>query len=313
MAPESRKVVVVTRPTRLGQLVRRFNTVSQARFYVERLGGDFADYAREDDCFERALAAVLEAADRLARVHRIDWSALPTYQLAPDDLVATVGQDGLIVNALKYLGNQAIVGFNPERERWDGTLAQFSCDSARSTLERALAGELPERSVTKAQVNLSDSQGMTAVNDFFLGVNDHSSARYRIEYGGRSESQSSSGLIVSTPLGRSGWLQSLMNGSQGIVRGISGEEPELELDMHGDWDEDCLYFAVREPYRSVSSGADIVFGKIEEGESLVVESKMGERGLIFSDGIQADYLSFNYSVRSTFSVSPAKGRVLVTN
>jgi hypothetical protein len=29
------KIVLVTRPTRLAELVIRFNTVSQARFYVE--------------------------------------------------------------------------------------------------------------------------------------------------------------------------------------------------------------------------------------------------------------------------------------
>ena len=42
------KIVLVTRPTRLAELVIRFNTVSQARFYVEHQGADFSDYLRED-------------------------------------------------------------------------------------------------------------------------------------------------------------------------------------------------------------------------------------------------------------------------
>jgi hypothetical protein len=32
------KIVLVTRPTRLAELVIRFNTVSQAKFYVEHQG-----------------------------------------------------------------------------------------------------------------------------------------------------------------------------------------------------------------------------------------------------------------------------------
>ena len=35
------KIVLVTRPTRLAELVVRFNTVSQARFYVEHQGASF--------------------------------------------------------------------------------------------------------------------------------------------------------------------------------------------------------------------------------------------------------------------------------
>ena len=39
------KIVLVTRPTRLAELVIRFNTVSQAKFYVEHQGADFSDLA----------------------------------------------------------------------------------------------------------------------------------------------------------------------------------------------------------------------------------------------------------------------------
>jgi len=312
MASLSRKIVVVTRPTRLDQLVRRFNTRAQARFYVERLGADFGDYEREQACFDRSLDRILDAASRVARVHRIDWTQSPNYQFAPDDLVATVGQDGLIVNTLKYLGPQAIVGFNPEKERWDGVLAQFSCEEAGSVLAQALGDELAERRVTKAVVRLSDGQTMTAVNDFFLGVSDHGSARYVLSHGDRSESQSSSGLIVSTPLGRSGWLRSVINGSSGIVGTMrGGKKLVVKSDDASGWDGDFLHFAVREPFASVSSGAELVFGKIEGDASLVVESKMGEKGLIFSDGMQSDYLDFNNSIRSVFGISPSKGRVLV--
>ena len=52
-----RKIVLVVRPTRLDELVTRFNTVQQAQFYVEHLGADFGDYVREQQHYR---AAVLE-------------------------------------------------------------------------------------------------------------------------------------------------------------------------------------------------------------------------------------------------------------
>jgi hypothetical protein len=39
--PELR-IVLIHRRTRLAELIARHNTVDQARFYVERLGGHFA-------------------------------------------------------------------------------------------------------------------------------------------------------------------------------------------------------------------------------------------------------------------------------
>ena len=41
------------------------------------------------------------------------------------------------------------------------------------------------------------------------------------------------------------------------------------------------------------SQAQLVFGKIERGEELVLISQMPENGVIFSDGIETDYLMFN--------------------
>ena len=41
-------VIVVKGKTRLDQLVERFNTKAQARFYIEHSGGNFREYEEED-------------------------------------------------------------------------------------------------------------------------------------------------------------------------------------------------------------------------------------------------------------------------
>ena len=49
------KIVLVTQKTRLENLIYRYNTESQARFYLEHHGGDFGDYKREHDTYYAAV------------------------------------------------------------------------------------------------------------------------------------------------------------------------------------------------------------------------------------------------------------------
>ena len=50
---------------------------------------------------------------------------VPTYMFGRHDLVVAVGQDGLVANTAKYVGEQPIVGVNPDPERFDGILLPF--------------------------------------------------------------------------------------------------------------------------------------------------------------------------------------------
>src|SRR5207249_8312571 len=97
------KIILVTRPTRLDELVARFNTVGQAQFYIEHLGADFSDYQREDENYRNALQDVRMDLERLGRVQIIDRTFLPNFIFGENDTVVTLGQDGLVANTLKYL------------------------------------------------------------------------------------------------------------------------------------------------------------------------------------------------------------------
>ncbi len=50
--------IIVRNKTRLEALVERFNTKAQAKFYIERLGGDFLDYEKEHETFQTSLSVV---------------------------------------------------------------------------------------------------------------------------------------------------------------------------------------------------------------------------------------------------------------
>ncbi len=304
------KILLISRPTRLDSLVAKFNTRQQARFYIEHLGADFSDYENEHERYYQAITSIEHAASRLGKVLRIDWRYLPNYVFGGNDLVLAVGQDGLVANALKYIDRQKIIGFNPDPARWDGVLSRFSADEAPDAIADTLAGKTNVQQITRARIQLSDGQSLCAVNDFFIGIRGHVSARYELRHDNVAENQSSSGVIVSTPLGRSGWMKSVVAGSSGIVATLQGIGEQIAAPDTG-WDDDELLFAVREPFPSVCTGANMVYGSIAPGTRFEIESRMGENGIIFSDGIQDDFLEFNYSIVASIGIDDVKGRIVV--
>lgn len=311
MDPLQRRIVLVVRSTRLEELVARFNTVGQARFYIEHLGADFGDYDAEHRTYRAAVATAEGALRRHGRVQVLQRAFLPNFLFAPDALVVVLGQDGLVANTLKYLDGQRVVGVNPDPARWDGVLLPFTADQLDAVLADVLAGKRDTRRVTMARVRLSDGQELHAVNDLFVGPRSHVSARYEIRSGGRQETHSSSGLIVSTGLGSTGWFRSLLAGAAGISGGTS-RNAITRLREHGfAWDADHLYFTVREPFPSRTTQAGLVFGKVSERAPLELTSLMAGHGVIFSDGIEADFLEFNSGMRATIDVADRVGRLVV--
>lgn len=312
MNPSSEaKIILVVRSTRLEDLKARFATKSQAEFYVTSLGGDFGDYEREDIIYQQALAASKEALGRLGRVQVVQRGFLPNFVFGPHDIVVAMGQDGLVANTLKYLDGQPLLGVNPDPKRWDGKLLPFTVEDLPKIVPHVIRDEYHITEVTMAQATLNTGLRLSAVNDLFIGVKSHTSARYCISMGDRQEVQSSSGVIVSTGLGSTGWLRSLLTGASMVsfASGLSSEEPDQPPDI--DWDSDSLYYTVREPFPSKTTGTSMVFGKVSVGAPLVIESHMGENGVIFSDGIEQDFLEFNSGTRATIALSERKGRLVV--
>ncbi len=86
-----RKIVVVTRRTRLEELIARFNSAAQARFYLEHLGADFADYQREFDTYRAARDRVMQAVAEFPRRQVMDRQFLPNFLFGPDDSVVALG------------------------------------------------------------------------------------------------------------------------------------------------------------------------------------------------------------------------------
>ncbi|HAF43623.1 MAG TPA: sugar kinase [Gallionellaceae bacterium] len=309
-AQADRKVVLVTRRTRLEELLLRFHTLAQAKFYIEHLGADFGDYLKENENYVRARRETVEILEAHGRYQIIDRAFLPNFLFAPDDVVATLGQDGLVANTIKYLDGQPLIGLNPDTYRYDGVLLPFEPRDLGLVLQDTLRDQRQFKLVTMAKATLADNQSLYAVNDLFIGPRSHTSARYEIQLGLHKEVQSSSGIIISTGVGSTGWMKSVVTGSLGVVSGLLHRDTKFEYSPM-PWDAKKLRFAVREPFPSKASEAKLIFGDTDIRTPLTISSMMPEHGVIFSDGIEADFLEFNSGAKALISVAEREGRLVI--
>ena len=311
MTEGNQKLILVTQRTALEELIRRHNTFGQAEFVIRSSGGDFSDYRLEHETYHAALDKVRTALEGFGRVQVLDRDLVSNFLFGKRDIVVALGRDGLVANVLKYLPEgQPLLGVNPDPARWDGQLLPFLPEELGKLMPDVISGRRDTQSVTLAQAALNDGQVLYAVNDLFIGRRTHASARYGLRQGDRQERQSSSGIIVSTGLGATGWLKSILAGAAGIARSCGISQPvALDRPFHRGTPE--LYYTVREPYPSAATGASMVFGRITPDAPLQIVSHMPEQGVIFSDGMEQDFLQFHSGAVATISVAEQKGCLVV--
>lgn len=300
--------IIIKNKTRLENLIDRFNTKAQAKFYIERSGGDFNDYEREHEIFHESLSKVQRNLSNALKNKIVERSFLPSFLFNDKQVVVTVGQDGLVANTAKYVGQIPIIAVNPDQERFDGVLLPFSPDSFLTAIDKVVNNTYASKQTSFAEAKLNDGQRLLAFNDLFIGATTHVSARYQISYNNKTEEHSSSGIIVSTLAGSTGWMSSIFNMSFGIHKFVEKTESERKTtQLKGNQ----LMFAVREPFSSKRTQIGTTAGIITENSKLIVESLMPNNGLIFSDGIETDFLKFNSGAIATIGIAPEKANLVI--
>ncbi len=303
---QGHRFVLVTRKTRMQELIERFNTWSQAKFYLEHSNADVSDYLAEHDLYKNRLDEAERVLKPLGRLQKLERDFLPNYQFSKEDIVVIIGQDGLVANALKYLDANPVIAINPDPKRWDGKLLPFEIGNLEDVAIKTMADSADSKTITFVEARTNDGQVLLGVNDIFIGPKSHTSASYDIHWNGLSERHSSSGIIISTGFGSSGWFQSILAGA----KGVTGMDKH-ELASGFAWDAKRVQFAVREPFPSKTTGTDLVFGSIDKHMPLNLESLMPENGVMFSDGIQKDFIAFNSGCSVEVGISKRVGRLII--
>ena len=291
------RIVVVARSTEYAALLARHGTREQARFFLEMRGRSIDEVEARDAAQRSAMATIASAIPgdwRRARVERAD---LDRFLFEPGDVVVTVGPSGLVANVAKYLDGQPVVGINPEPTRDGAVLARHLPDQASELIRAAAAGRAIAEERTMVEAALDDGQRILALNEIFVGHRSHQSARYLIRGPGGSEQQSSSGIVVATGTGATGWGRSI-----GLERHTSLRLPTPA--------EPSLAFFVREAWPSPTFGVSMTEGLLDAQERLEIVSELDEGGVVFGDGIESDRVDFGWGVQATIGVARERLRLV---
>lgn len=282
------RIVIVTRQTEYELLIARHATREAVRFQLASRGQTLDAVEARHAAQEAAVHCLRSVLPRAWRQTSVRRTELDRFLFQPGDLVVAVGQDGLIANVAKYLDGQPVIGVNPDPANIDGVLARIDPAAAADVLGAVESGRATVEYRTMVQARLDTGETLLALNEIFVGHRSHQSALYEISHAGRSEKHSSSGLIVSSGTGATGWARSIMN--------ATGQEAQL------DPCEPVAAYFVREAWPSRTTGTSLVAGQLERTQPLEVTSRM-EGGVVFADGIEQDFLGFNWGKR--LSVGPS--------
>ncbi len=275
------RVVIVTKPSRLKDLVLHHLTEGAAKFHLESQGRSIEPYKEEDAAYTASLAEVRRQIPNDLPVTNVTREELPNFLFRDNDLIIVCGPDGLFVNLAKYIGDQPVLTVNPDPKTVAGVLMLFPPHAVGGLIALVLSGKHRIERLPLVKASIDDDRVVWGVNDVFMGRRDHVSARYEISFDGEHEHQSSSGIVVSTGVGSTGWMRSI----ETMVAALAGDGAPNKLSFSPEATSDELVFVVREPFPSPNTGTSIVTGRIAPGEPLTVTSEMPDGGYIFSDGI----------------------------
>ena len=283
------RLVIVHRRTELQELLDRHATRGQAEFFLRTRGRTLQDVQERHDGLSAALATVRTAVPAEWRHAEVERADLSRFLLTPEDIIAVVGQDGLVANAAKYLNRQPVIGIDPEPGANPGVLVRHTPGAAAKLLQEAGRAGPVERlrcqELATVTARLDDGQELSGLNEIFVGHVSHQSARYQLTTpDGRAERHSSSGLIVSTGTGATGWCASIA-----LERG--GRALPAPTDPRLAW-------FVREAWPSPITGTTLTEGVLAAGETLRV-TVASDQLVVFGDGMEGDRLTASWGQEIT--------------
>lgn len=291
--PIRQRAVLLHRQSLYESLLARHATHGQVVFFLKQRGLSidpiYQEHLQQQACIQQ-INNQIPSTWGFASAER---SLFDRFDFLPEDLIIVIGQDGLVPNVSKYLIGQQVLGFDPTCTK-KGSSTQLMVNHHFSQATRLFqqfeANALTSEHRTMLEAQLDDSQKIVALNEIFVGHLSHQSAKYDITFQDNTEYQSSSGIIASTGTGSSGWMSSL--------NGLSSNPITLPFP-----EERSITFRVREPWVSDKTSAHITAGIIGAEQVLQVISKMETQGVIFGDGIEQDFLTFDWGQTVTLKVS----------
>ena len=197
-------------------------SIEEATLRTSQMGADgdkiLQSHLRQMESEKKVLHALASQGDALQGYEDllsiIRGDAIPKTLIMPNTLVIALGGDNYFQYVSHFLENQPLVGINSDPENSDGALTYFTAESFVDFIPKLESGKFNTEEWTRLQASLNDKKIPTlATSEIYIGAYKSTDmSRYILELrkGSRgrvreSEEQKSSGLVVSTKAGETGW------------------------------------------------------------------------------------------------------------
>ena len=291
------RIVLVTRPTEIEALVVLYGTLEQARFSLAAQGRAIGDLVARHERLKATVATVTRALPGAWRRAKLDRSELSRFVFEDGDVIVPIGQDGLVANVAKYLDGQPVIGVNPDPATYEGVLVRHAADRVVPLVNDIVRERATVSERTMVEARFEGGERLLALNEVFIGHESHQSARYELQLGETRERQSSSGIIVSSGTGATGWARSI------------DRDRKTAIPLPAPADRRLAYF-VREAFPGSGFAVAHTGGVIDDANALVVRSEMNEGGVAFGDGIEDDRVAFGWGSVATVGIASERLRLV---
>ncbi|MGZ3102966.1 hypothetical protein [Streptomyces sp. H72] len=293
------RAVLVHRATEYEELVARHGTHGQAAFFLSSRGRSIEEVAERHHRMERALALVSAAVPLSWRRAQVERADLDRFLFGPEDVVVAVGHDGLVANVAQYVGDRPVVGVDADPGRNPGVLVRHRPADAARLLPAAFSASAGGDELSMVEAVTDDTQRLVALNEIYVGAAGHRTARYRLGLDGDRgvvETQASSGVLIGTGTGASGWLRSVW------------QDRSTEWQLPHPTEARLAWF-VREAWPSPTTGTRLNAGELSAGARLTVTVE-SERLVAFGDGMESDALELTWGQTIRLGLCSTKLRLI---
>lgn len=242
---------------------------------------------------ERHMASLQACGEIFSGATFLERNELTRKLVRNADLVISLGGDDHFKYVSHFLENEVIAGINSDTFSSEGNLCYFT-DAA--DVLAAIKGKFTVENWTRLQASVNGEKVQKATGDYSLGEYvEQFMSSYAIEYRGDKEEQKSSGVMVMTGAGSSGW-----GGDE--ARYLHPEGIAFPRTAR------IARFIVKTPHHGKYSGLTMLEGVIEAGEELIVHSLNKRQGIVAVDSLE-NY-EFNRPRTAVIKISETPLRVL---
>lgn len=220
-------------------------------------------------------------------------------------IIALGGDDFFKLLSHRAPSDLPILGVNSDPASSVGALLPITIERLPDALHRLETGDYRVEEWTKLALTVDGIERGSAINDIVLGKRDFRlTSRHELEYRGEKITQRSSGLLISTGVGSTGWYA-----SAGLYLG--------EQDRSFPKTARYARFELREPSvtveevdgKRVTKLPKLVEGSLLEGESLRITSLNDDEGIASRDSL--DSIPFPRGTVAEISLDPHPCQVII--